>query len=112
MGVAWGVSAMEQENPYVPKHIGVSTTNGGEAVGIEQKILETTKIAGCPNSLVAVSRGIRRACFFLLRERKREEAEGFSFQGGDEVHGDVMVGDLEEAKVLAGLNEEGLGVGL
>ena len=96
----------------VPKHIWVLAKNRGEALRIEQKVLNPTNIAAWSNSLVSVSRRIRRPCFFLLRERKWEEVDSFSFQLGDEVHRDTMVDDLEEAKLLAGLNEEGFGVRL
>ena len=72
--------------------------------GCEEEIFDPTDVAVGTNTLVSISEGIGRPCFFLLRERQREELDSLCFQIGDEFSWDAMVDDLEESKLFTGLD--------
>lgn len=84
----------------------------GVGVGGEEQVLDPAGVAVAADVLVAVAEGVRGAGPELVGEREREELESFGFQIGDELEGNAVVGDLEEAYLLAGLDELRSGVGV
>lgn len=83
----------------------------GVGIGGEEQVLDPTDVAIGADLLVAIAEGVRGAGPVLDGGREGEEADGFGFEVADEVDGDAVVDDLEEAEVLAGSDKLRFGVG-
>ena len=81
-------------------------------VGVEEEILDPTHIAVGADSLAAIAERVRGASHIFVSLGFHEELEGFVFQVGHELQWNAMVDDLEEAKLLACLDDERLGLGV
>lgn len=81
-------------------------------IGGEEEVLDPADVAIGADLLVPVAEGVGGAGLVLDGGREVEEADGFGLEVTDEVDGDAVVDDLEEAEVLAGSDELRLGVGL
>ena len=98
----------------LPENFGVFPENdksflGGDLrIGIEKDILNPSHITIWSNSLAAIAKRVQRTSFVFLRLGEIEKPESFIFQSGNEFHWNTMIDQLEEAKLLTGLNYQGL----
>ena len=84
----------------------------GAGVGGEEEVFEPPDVAIVADLLVPIAEGVGWAGLGLDGEGEGEESESFGFEVADEVGGDAVVDDFEEAEVLAGSDELSFGVRL
>lgn len=86
--------------------------DGGRRGNCEEEILHPTDVAVAADRLVAVAEGVGGSEGALLVGRRAgEEGGGLGLEPASELEGNAVVDDLKEARVLAGLDDGGGGIG-
>ena len=99
----------------LPENFGIFLENGnsfGEddiRAGIEEKIFNPTHITTRADCFAAIAKRVGWATSVFLRLRLAKEFEGLVFKIRHELHWNAMVDELEEAKVMAGLDDKVFG---